>query len=177
MVNAKRELTPGDVEHIANNISHLPQIVFQEEIRLAGIRGTTKLSDNQLPGLWERLQKLQKEVTDGGCIGYGVCETQQTTYTKDGDMEFSVIVGSPVSCYKDSPPVLVEKTLSAGRYAVFTHRGTFANLIKTYQYIFGTWLSQTEEELDNREDFEVYEHEVVSIDDPDNEVKIFIPIK
>lgn len=50
-------------------------------------------------------------------------------------------------------------------------------LYKTYQYIFETWLQTTREELDDREDFEVYEHEILSFDDPDNEVKIFIPIK
>lgn len=177
VMGAKRELVPEDVGHIANNISRSPEIVFQEEIKLAGIRGTTMLSDNQLPGLWEQFQQLQKEVIDGRCIGYGVCETQQTTYTKDGDVSFSVMIGSPANCYKHLSPLLVEKTLSAGKYAVFTHRGTFANLTKTYQYIFGTWLSQTKEELDNREDFEVYEREVLSFDDSNNEVKIFIPVK
>lgn len=33
------------------------------------------------------------------------------------------------------------------------------------------------EELDEREGFEVYEQEVFSFDHPDNEVKIFIPVK
>lgn len=177
VMRAKRELAPEHVRHIANNISRSPEIVFQGEIKLAGIRGTTTLLDNQLPDLWAQFLQLQKDVIAGQCIGYGVCETQQATYTKDGDASFSVLVGSPVSCYKHFPPPLVEKTLPAGKYAVFTHRGTFANLIPTYRYIFGTWLSQTKEKLDNREDFEVYEREVVSFDDPDNEVKIFIPVK
>ena len=39
------------------------------------------------------------------------------------------------------------------------------------------WLQTTGEELDDREDFEVYEYEVLLFDDPNNEVKIFIPIK
>ena len=60
---------------------------------------------------------------------------------------------------------------------MFTHRGTLGNLYQTYQYIFGTWLQTTKEELDDREDFEFYGHEVLSFDDPDNDVKIFIPIK
>ena len=177
VISAKTKLVAEDVKHIANNISLSPEIVFQEELKLAGIRGATTLSDNQLPHLWGQLRQLQKEVVDGRCIGYGVCETQQAIYTKDGDVSFSVMVGSPMSCYHHLSPLLIEKTLSAGKYAVFTHRGTFANLIKTYQYIFGTWLSQTKEELDNREDFEVYEQKIVSFDDPNNEVKIFIPVK
>ncbi len=61
--------------------------------------------------------------------------------------------------------------------AVFTHRGDFGNLYKTYQYIFGTWLPSVKEELDDREDFEQYERAVISPDDPDNEVKIYILVK
>ena len=87
------------------------------------------------------------------------------------------MIGGPVKDFDCLPLELTKKTLRAGRYAVFTQRGTLGNLYKTYQYIFGTWLQATREELDDREDFEVYEHEILSFDDPDNEVKIFIPIK
>lgn len=65
----------------------------------------------------------------------------------------------------------------AERDAVFTHRGTLENLSKTYQYILGTWLQTTKAELDDREDFEVYNREVLSFGDPNNEVKIYIPVK
>lgn len=177
VITAKRKLTPEDVGHIANNITHTPKIVLQKEIKLTGIRGFTSLSDNRLPDLWKQLLMLQKEANGCSCIGYGICETRQTIYTKDGDLSFSVFVGSPADCFDRLPPMLVEKTLLAGKYAVFTHHGTFANLAKTYQYIFETWLSQTTEELDDREDFEVYEREVLSFHDPNNEVKIFIPVK
>ena len=177
VVNAKRELAPRDVSHIANNISHTPDILFLEETKIAGIRGMTSLSDNRLPGLWERFLREYQAFYASTGVGYGICETQRTTYTKDGDVSFAALVGSPVKDVDRLPPTLAVKTLGAGRYAVFTHRGTFANLFKTYQYIFGTWLPASEEALDSREDFEVYEREVLSFDDPMNEVKICIPIK
>ena len=50
-------------------------------------------------------------------------------------------------------------------------------MLQSYQYIYGTWLASTKEELDDREDFQIYEREVISFDDPENVVKIFIPIK
>lgn len=87
------------------------------------------------------------------------------------------MVGSPVESFENLPQPLAKKILRAGRYAVFTHRGTFANLFKTYQYIFGTWLPAAGEELDGREDFEVYRRKVLSFDDSNNEVEIFIPLK
>ena len=176
VVNAKRELAPEDVDHIANNISRSPEFVMLKETKVAGLRGTTSLSNNRLPGLWEGFIRLHKDLFMTAGAGYGICETQQTTYTKDGDVLFAVMVGSPVDRFDGLPQALVRKTLYAGRYAVFTHRGTFANLFKTYRYIFGTWLPTTGEKLDDREDFEVYEREVLSFDDANNEVKIFIPV-
>lgn len=182
VVNAKRELSPEDVGHIANNISHTPEMVMLEETKVAGLRGFTSLSNNRLPGLWEefmRFHRFHKDLFVAAGVGYGICETQQTTYTKNGDVSFAAMVGSPVNDFDKLPSSfpLEKKVLRPGKYAVFTHWGTFANLFKTYQYIFGTWLQTTQAELDNREDFEMYEREVLSFDDPNNEVKIFIPIK
>lgn len=48
VVTAKRELCPKDVYHIANNITRSPEVLMLGEINLAGIRGTTSLSDNRL---------------------------------------------------------------------------------------------------------------------------------
>lgn len=176
VMNAKKQLVPEDVSHIANNISRSPEIVLLEETKIAGLRGTTSLSDNRIPELWKQFHSLRKEVF-AAPVGYNICETKQTAYTKDGNVLFSVMVGGPVRDFDHLPQELSRKTLSAGRYAVFTHRGTLANLYKTYQYIFGTWLQSTKEEVDDREDFEIYEHEIRSFDDPDNKVKIFIPVK
>lgn len=177
LVNAKKSLAPNDVEHIANNISHVPEILLLEETKVAGFRGTVSLSDNRIPELWGRFLRVCKDMDVFTGVGYSICETQQTAYTKDGDVAFSVLVGGSVHCFDGLPPALVRKTLCAGKYAVFTHHGSFANLVKTYQYIYGTWLPTAKEELDDREDFEVYEREVLSFDDADNEVRIFIPIK
>ena len=177
VVNAKRELAPEDVGHIANNISRSPEFVMFEETKVAGLRGMTSLADNRLPGLWEEFMRLHKKLFMATGAGYGICETQQATYTKDGDALFAVMVGSRVQDFDGLPPLLEQKVLRAGRYAVFTHRGTFANLPKTYRYIFGTWLPTAEAKLDEREDFEVYEHEVFAFDDPNNEVEIFIPVR
>lgn len=179
VVNAKRELLPEDVGHIANNISRSPDFVVREETRVAGLRGTTALSDNRLPELWAEFMRLHKDLFMAAGAGYGICETQQTTYTKDGDVLFAAMVGSPVNDFESLPQSLSldKKVLRAGKYAVFTHRGTFANLFKTYQYIFGTWLPAAGVELDAREDFEVYDREVLSFDAPNNEVKIYIPVK
>lgn len=177
VVNAKRELAPEDIFHIANNISHKPELLQMDELKIAGIRGNTSLFDNKLPELWKQFTDLHKKFFGSQGPGYCICESQQTTYSKDGDASFSVMIGSPVDSFDALPQPFCRKVISAGSYAVFTHRGALANLSKTYQYIYGTWLTAAKEKLDAREDFEVYVRRVVSYDAPDNEVHIYIPLK
>ncbi len=177
VVNAKRKLSPHDVRHIAGNISHTPEIVILEETRLVGLRGTTSIFDNRLPALWEQFLRHHSGLFAETGVGYGICETQRTAYTEDGDVSFSVVVGSAVKSFDYVSQALVRKTIAGGRYASFTHRGAFANLFVTYQYIFGTWLPATKEVLDDREDLEIYDRKVFTVDDPNNEVTILIPIK
>jgi AraC family transcriptional regulator len=47
---------------------------------------------------------------------------------------------------------------------------------KTFQYIFGTWLPNSEYVLDNRPHFEIL-GEKYKNDDPTSEEEIWIPIK
>lgn len=176
VTSAKRKMLPTDVYHIAHNISHIPTICLLKENRIVGIRGITTLSDNQIPQLWKQFLSFNDNFATKE-IGYEICETQQTTYTKEGDVSFSVFIGIPAECLDNIPKDFIEKKLIGGKYAVFTHYGTFANLFQSYQYIYGTWLASSKEKLDDREDFQLYEREVLSFDDPDNIVKIYIPIK
>lgn len=177
VTSAKRKIQPADVYHIAHNISHTPEICLIKEIKLIGTRGTTTLSDNKIPQLWDQFLSIYNKFFTMKQAGYEICETQHTTYTKDGDVSFSVFIGVPAEQFDNIPEEFIEKRLSGGKYVVFTHRGTFANMLQSYQYIYGTWLASTKEELDDREDFQIYEREVISFDDPENVVKIFIPIK
>lgn len=177
VTSAKRKMTPEDVVHIANNISKSPEILIVEEKKVAGLRGNVSLSDNRFPELWEQFLRCYKDLLMKSGIGYSICETQKATYTEDGDVLFSVIVGSLVKDFGDLPQALIKKTLKAGKYAVFSHKGTFANLYSTYRYIYGTWIPAAKAELDDREDFEEYQREVASLDDQNNIVKIYIPIK
>lgn len=70
-VKAKRALAPEDVCHIADHISHIPKIVLLGETKVAGLRGTTSLSDNRLPGLWEQFLRLDNDIFTAP-VGYEI---------------------------------------------------------------------------------------------------------
>lgn len=82
-----------------------------------------------------------------------------------------------MSSFDGVPEGVVTKVLKAGRYAVFTHRGSLSMLRRTFDYIWGTWFLTTREEVDGREDFELYDERFLGYDHPDSEVDLYIPVK
>lgn len=105
-----------------------------------------------------------------------VGETDKTTYTESGDAIYSEMIGTEIDSFEGIPDSVVKKTVKPGKYAVFTHSGSLYNIEKTYDYIWGTWILSTKEELDNREDFELYTEQFHGADNPDNKTEIYIPI-
>ena len=147
-----------------------------EEIKIAGLRDITSISQNRIPQLWDQFLRFHGDLYELSKTAYSICETRQTVYTADGDVTFSVMVGSPVPDFSNLPEALAQTTLRPGKYAVFTHRGSLDKLLQTYQYIYGTWLPSSGQRLDDRDDFEVYERKGLAMEDPENEVKLYIRI-
>ena len=132
-----------------------PEILqLTEEIKIAGLRDITSISQNRIPQLWDQFLRFHGDLYELSKTAYSICETRQTVYTADGDVTFSVMVGSPVPDFSNLPEALAQTTLRPGKYAVFTHRGSLDKLLQTYQYIYGTWLPSSGQRLDDREDFE-----------------------
>ena len=180
-IGGKELLEPELLNHLARNVTVHPRIVELPEIRVAGIRGETTLRDNCLPQLWEKFNAIVPQVpnrTRNG-RGFGICEACQanTLYNMNDDVLFSEVAGVEVDSFEGLPAPFVPKVLSGGRYAVFTHRGTLRRLTQTFAYIWGTWFFTTREELDMREDFELYDSRFLGYDHPDSEVDLYIPVK
>ncbi|WP_458783849.1 GyrI-like domain-containing protein [Vallitalea sediminicola] len=75
------------------------------------------------------------------------------------------------------PDGIVPKTIPAGKYAVFTHRGLLSEILKTYEYIWGTWILITKEVLDERGSFELYNQRFLGRDNEQSQMDIYIPIR
>lgn len=180
-VGAKARLDGGLLDHLVRNVTVHPKIVVLPEIRVAGLRGETTLRDNRLPALWARANAMVEQIPDRvpGARGIGICEAcgENTLYTMHDDVVFSEVAGVEVSSFRGLPEPFAAKTLPGGRYAVFTHRGSLSRLQQTYQYIWGTWALNTPEELDMREDFEVYDRRFLGFDHPDSEIDLYIPVR
>ena len=54
------------------------------------------------------------------------------------------------------PPGISLDRLGGGRYAVYTHRGPYDGIAEAYRRLFGLWLPQSGEEMDDRPCMEIY---------------------
>ncbi len=181
LLGAKERLDTGLLDHLARNVTVHPKIVDLPIIKAAGLRGETTLRDNRLRELWERANAAFPQIPNlvPGGRGFGICEACQsnTLYTMNDDVLFTEVAGAEVSSFDGLPEAFAKKIIPGGRYAVFTHRGTLSRLPQTFDYIWGTWFLTTKEEMDDREDFEMYDSRFLGYDHPDSEIDLYVPVK
>lgn len=177
---SKKMLDRESLLHLAEGITIRPRIVELDKIFVAGIRGETSTLHNILPELWNSLLEICSQIpASSDARRFGICETDRTevSISKDGNVTFSEIVGIEVDSFGCLPKGVDVKIIPGGRYAVFTHKGTVATLLKTYDYIWGSWVLFTKEKLDEREDFEIYDKRFLGADNVDSQIDIYIPVK
>lgn len=180
-IGSKERLDTGLLNHLVRNVTVHPKILELPEIKVAGIRGETTLRDNRLQELWGRANSLYSQIPNRVPNGraFGICEAcaENTLYTMNDDILFTEVAGTEVSSFEGLTDPFVPKVIPGGRYAVFTHRGTLQMLPQTFDYIWGTWFLTTKEELDWREDFELYDERFLGYNHPDSEVDLYIPVR
>lgn len=181
-IGSKPKLDADRLTHITNNITVHPAIVELPDIKAAGLRGSTTLNDNVLPGLWAAFMEICHQVPHQlpGGRGFGICEAcddGNTLYTMNGDVLFSEVASVEVDSFDGLPAPFIPKIIKGGRYAVFTHTGSLSLLQDSFSYIWGTWFFVTDEKVDMREDFELYDERYLGYDNPESKIDIYIPIR
>ncbi|MDL2229086.1 AraC family transcriptional regulator [Treponema sp. OttesenSCG-928-L16] len=180
-ISGKERLDAGLLEHLIRNVTVHPVIVELPSIKVAGIRGETTLKDNKLPQLWARFNSLVGEIPHKKekPRGFGICEAchENSLYSMNKDILFTEVAGVEVESFDGLPDKFAAKEIPGGRYAVFTHRGTLSRLPQTFNYIWGTWFLSDGEEMDWREDFELYDERFLGYDHPGSELDLYIPVR
>lgn len=148
--------------------------------KLIGKRLKMSLADNKTWALWQSFMLRRKEIVNhlsadlismqvyNNPIDYFEHFNPQTLFEKWAVVE--------VADFDSIPDGMESYTLNGGMYAVFSHKGDNSTANKVFEYIFVTWLPQSNYALDNREHFEIL-GEKYKNDDPDSEEEIWIPIK
>lgn len=177
-VGKKKKLELDFMRHLVGNITIKPVIKEIEKIKVIGIKDKVILENNSLPDLWEKFRKVHHIVpnTLPSKRVFGICEAISEIHLVSESMEFNEIIGLEVNSYDVIPNSFVSKTIKEGKYAIFTHTGSLDNLDKTYEYIWGTWFLSSKEELDIRDDFEVYDERFLGPSNVNSQIDIYLSL-
>ncbi|MFN3487970.1 MAG: GyrI-like domain-containing protein [Emticicia sp.] len=147
--------------------------------KLIGKKLEMSYINNRTGELWRSFMPRRKEISNN--IGSDLYSMQ--IYNGIFDFQnfnpndiFTKWAAVEVADFERIPDKMENYILVGGLYAVFTHKGSSLDFQRTFQYIFGVWLSNSEYNVDDREHFELL-GEKYKNESPDSEEEIWIPIK
>lgn len=142
-----------------------------------GKRLTMSLADNKTGELWKNFMPKRREITNhltNDLISMQVYKPAHFAEFKLTN-EFEKWATVEVANFDHVPGDMETYTLPEGLYAIFDYKGSSSDP-RIFQYIFGTWLPNSDYVLDNRPHFEVLGDNYKN-NDPASEEEIWIPIK
>lgn len=159
-----------------------PKFAERGDISFVGLRldvDAKKGADG--PDVWRRFHPMIEKIRHRrGTHALGVVEVIDKAA---GAFAYSAAVEVErvaVERAADVPQGLIGKTLPGGRFAVFTHRlascDIGAELMRTFGYIYGTWVPRSGTKLRAYYDLEVYDQRFDS-KTITGEVDIWVPVK
>ena len=154
-----------------------PRIEHLKEKKLVGKRLKMSLADNKTGELWKSFMPRRKEIANNLTTDLISMTVYQPNHFADFNptREFEKWAAVEVADFENVPDDVETFTLAAGLYAVFDYTGSSTD-ISIFQYIFGTWLPNSEYLLDDRPHFEVLGPKYKNAD-PESEEEIWIPIR
>lgn len=143
---------------------------------LAGVRRRTSFVNDRTSELWQEFRSREAEIASrvgGGSYSVKVYDPAYSFVHFDPTVDFEKWAAAEVREPGDGFESL---EIPAGKYAVFTHKGTAADAPRTFEYIFGHWLPHSGFDLDLRPHFELLP-EGYDPFDPNSQEEVWIPIK
>lgn len=180
LIGNKLQLDASELLHRNSKITLIPEIVNVPSKKIMGIRFEISIADNKSIEQWgifnKQLKSMKNIPTHSNRYGFfeisNNCEIKN--FTEDSlTTEF---IGMEVDGTSIVPKNMLIKKFSGGKYAKFIHTGTVNTLCMTYRYIWGTWLPNSNEQLDMRDDFECYTERFLGAKNDNSQIDIYFPI-
>ena len=144
--------------------------------KLVGLSLEMSLSDNKTGELWQQFMPRRAEIKNRVSKNFISMQKYGENWKFSPTDIFTKWAVVEVSSFNEVPQGMETYLLQGGMYAVFTHKGPASEAAKTMQYIFGTWLPESDYITDNREHFEVLP-EGYNPMDLNAEEEIWIPVQ
>ncbi|MCG6194575.1 GyrI-like domain-containing protein [Leptospira sp. FAT2] len=145
---------------------------------LVGNRMTMSLLENKTGELWRNFMPRKREITNSVATELYSMQIYDASYFQNFNpgTSFEKWATIEVDDFNSVPSEMETTILPGGLYAVFLHKGSSNEGPKVFQYIFGTWLPNSEYVLDHRPHFEKL-GEKYKNEDPNSEEEFWIPIR
>jgi AraC family transcriptional regulator len=156
-----------------------PKMEILPEKKVIGKRVTMTFTDNKTVELWRSFMPRRQEITNNlttDLLCMQIYDLSLDSEKFNPNTVFDKWAVVEVSDFENVPQNMEMFTLPTGLYAVFLYRGDARNFSGTFQYIFETWLPNSEYTLDNRPHFEIL-GEKYKNNSPDSEEEIWVPVK
>jgi len=160
-------ILPIHVQH-KEKIEMEPTFETKAAFTVVGMKYRGKNQNNEIPQMWQTFFPRMKEITHKANpnVNYGVCGAL------DDDGVFEYLAGFEVANTDDIPEGMISWDVPEQTYAIFPC--TLKTIHQTYEYIFKTWLPQSDYEHGGGPDFEFYGED---FDREEEKLYIYMPVK
>jgi len=155
-----------------------PQIKTLSEMKLIGRKMKMSFANNKTRELWQAFMPRRKEIKNTVAKDLYSLEIYDPNFfiNFDPNREFEKWAAIEVDDYNSIPADMDPILLPEGLYAVFLHRGPASKGATVYDFIFRTWLPDSNFILDIRPHFALM-GEKYNYEDENSEEEIWIPVK
>lgn len=155
------------------------RIEILAETLLVGHRLEMSFASIKTKELWQGFMPLIDKIKDRiGTDLYSIEVYNSPEFVKNfnPNTSFTKWAAVRVNNVNHVPDTMESLIIPEGEYAVFLYQGSSSEGENAYQYIFNTWLPDTDYVLDNRPHFALMGNKYKN-NDPDSEEELWIPIK
>lgn len=154
-----------------------PRIETLTEKKLIGNRIKMSVVDNKTYKLWYSFMPRRKDIKNNiGTELYSIKVYEDSYFNNfNHNTKFEKWAAIKVTDFNSVPDGMETIILKEGLYAVFNYKGLSTDG-SIFQYIYSTWLPNSDYLLDDRPHFEVLGDKYKN-NDPNSEEEIWVPIK
>jgi AraC family transcriptional regulator len=155
----------------------IPGIRKSSEKKLIGKRLNMSFDDYRVSELWRSFMPRRKEIINTLSSDLISMSVYRPKFFEEYDPsgEFEKWAAVEVSDFDNVPEGMETYILNPGLYSVFDYKGSNMDH-SIFEYIFRSWLPNSDYMLDNRPHFEVLDDKYKN-NDPSSEEEIWIPVK
>jgi len=156
-----------------------PQITILSAKKLVGNKLKMSVINDRTLELWQSFMPRRKEITNvenDFLYSVQVFESEKYFDQFSPEFEFEKWATVEVAEFTNIPENMEMLEIPEGQYAVFNYTGPANAALPFFQYIFQTWLPESEYSVDNRPHFALM-GEKYRGNNPDSEEEIWVPVK